>query len=396
MSTFEEIGTNPEIVDALHRMGITRPTLVQETSIPVSVTGRDVVVRSKTGSGKTVAFLIPILQRLDPRGGLQALILTPTRELAEQIYKEVRKLTRTFHSATIYGGVSMNPQIDALRKGVHIVVATPGRLLDHMRQGTIDLSRVRFAVLDEADRMLDMGFIDDVRAILGQTPRDRQTMLFSATMPPEVESLARKFMREPERLMLEQDEITVHAIRQLCYGVPKRQKFDTLVSVLRRPEVKRAIIFCNTKRWAETMGRMLQRRGFRLETIHSDLSQAKRTHVIEQFKTGRFNLLLATDLAARGLHIDDVSHVINYDVPRNPKDYVHRIGRTGRAGAEGDAITFATQEDVDLLRAVEREIQMPLPLASLDGKPVADFVQSAPKAIAGSVEEVRSAWDALD
>jgi ATP-dependent RNA helicase DeaD len=396
MSTFEEIGTHPELVAALNRMGITSPTLVQETSVPIAVTGKDLVVRSKTGSGKTVAFLIPILQQLDPRAGLQALILTPTRELAEQIFVEVRKMTRAFHATTIYGGVSMNPQIDAIRKGAQIVVATPGRLLDHMRQGTIDLSRIRFAVLDEADRMLDMGFIDDVRAILSQTPGERQTLLFSATMPPEVESIARTFMRQPERLMLEQDEITVSAIRQKCYGIPKRQKFDTLVKVLREEGIKRGIIFCNTKRWAETMGTMLQRRGFRIETIHSDLSQAKRNHVIEQFKAGRFNLLLATDLAARGLHIDDVTHVINYDVPRNPKDYVHRIGRTGRAGAEGDAITFATQEDVDLLRAVEREIQMQLPLASPDGKPVENFVQAVPRTVAGSIQEVRSAWDALD
>jgi ATP-dependent RNA helicase DeaD len=364
---FTEMNLKPEFVAALQKEGITEPTKVQSASIPSLLAGKDLIVRSKTGSGKTLAFLLPIMQRLQPEG-LQALILAPTRELAVQIEKEIRKFGKSIKSVTIYGGVSINPQIDALAHGAQIAVGTPGRILDHMERGTMFLDGISFVVLDEADRMLDMGFIEDVQRILSGMPKDRQTALFSATMPAEVVQISQDYMKpDAERIMLEQDEITVKAIRQLCYGLDQREKLDTLVMLLRKPEVRKVMIFCNTKSWADSLGRILRNKGFRVGSLHSALSQQRRNVVIQDFKANRFNIMVCTDVAARGLHIDDVTHVFNYDLPKNPKDYVHRIGRTGRAGAEGDAISFCTQKDEPLLKNIEREIQMTLDLQTISG-----------------------------
>jgi ATP-dependent RNA helicase DeaD len=324
-------------------------------------------VRSKTGSGKTIAFLLPIMEQLQPKG-LQALILAPTRELAVQTEKEIRKLDKNASSLTVYGGVSINPQIEKLHYGVQIVVGTPGRILDHLERGTIDFSRLRFVILDEADRMLDMGFIEDVQRILSATPKNRQTALFSATMPAEIVQLSKDYMKKDvQRIILEQDEITVNKIKQVCYGLDQKQKLDTLIIVLRKPEVRKVMIFCNTKSWADSLGRILRNKGFRVGSLHSALSQQRRNIVIQDFKNQRFNILVCTDVAARGLHIDDVTHVINYDLPKNAKDYIHRIGRTGRAGEEGDAISFCTQKDEPLLKNIEREIQMTLDLQTITG-----------------------------
>jgi ATP-dependent RNA helicase DeaD len=357
----------PHFIEALQRQQITVPTKVQAETIPVMMQGKDIIVRSKTGSGKTIAFLLPIMQQLRPQG-LQALILAPTRELALQTEKEIRKLDKNVRSLTVYGGVSINPQIEKLSEGVHIVVGTPGRMLDHMERGTIDFSGLRWVVLDEADRMLDMGFIEDVQRILSATPKQRQTTLFSATMPAEIVRLSQSCMKpDAARIILEQDEITVKKIRQVCYGLDQKEKLDTLVRVLHKPEVKKVMIFCNTKSWADSLGRILRKKGFRVGSLHSALSQARRNVVIQDFKNQRFNILVCTDVAARGLHIDDVTHVVNYDLPKNPKDYIHRIGRTGRAGEEGDAISFCTQKDEPLLKNIEREIQMTLDLQTLTG-----------------------------
>lgn len=364
---FEEMNLKPQHLEALHQQQITEPTKVQAETIPVMRQGKDLIVRSKTGSGKTIAFLLPIMENLRPHG-LQALILAPTRELALQIEKEIRKLDKNCRSLAIYGGVSINPQIEKLARGIQIAVGTPGRILDHMERGTIDLSEIRYVVLDEADRMLDMGFIEDVRRILSAMPKARQTALFSATMPAEIVQLSQDYMKhDAARLILEQDEITVKKIRQVCYGLDQKQKLDTLVRVLRKPEVRKVMIFCNTKSWADSLGRILRKKGFRAGSLHSALSQRRRNIVIQDFKTNRFNILVCTDVAARGLHIDDVTHVINYDLPKNPKDYIHRIGRTGRAGEEGDAISFCTQKDEPLLKNIEREIQMTLDLHTLIG-----------------------------
>ncbi|MBI4451709.1 DEAD/DEAH box helicase [Candidatus Woesearchaeota archaeon] len=403
--SFEELGVNKDIARGLAAMKLTTPTIVQQKTIPVAMSGKDVVVRSKTGSGKTFAFVLPILQRLERNGAVQALILAPTRELALQINKEIHKLNPHVKSSTIYGGVSISPQIEELAKWTQVVVGTPGRVRDHLERGTLEVSQIRFCVLDEADRMLDMGFIEDVQWILKQLPVERQTMLFSATMPEEVVRVSNTFMNEPERIILEQDEITVKKIRQTCYGLDQREKLPTLIRTLRSREMQRCIIFCNTKRWADTLASIVERRGFRLETLHSDLSQARRNKVIEGFKASRFQILIATDVAARGLHIDDVSHVINYDLPKNPKDYIHRIGRTGRAGKEGHAISFVTQLDQPLLKNIEREIQMYLTVTSTDGKvlqggddnampePVRQTLIGGSTAIAASTGSV---WDRMD
>jgi len=355
---FSELKLNPELLTALQKLKLDTPTEVQEKSIPILLSGKDLAVRSKTGSGKTFAFLLPILQNLSPERKLQAVILAPTRELAQQTDKEARKLAPNVKTVLLYGGVSITPQIDELDRGAQIAVATPGRILDHIARRTIDLSNVRFVVLDEADRMLDMGFIDDVEKILRGTPKNRQTMLFSATMPDQIVRILDRYMRNPETLMLQQDEICVKKIRQRVYGVDRKLKLDLLTKILRDKEVKKAMIFCNTKDWAERLGDILWKKRFNATSIHSGLSQNKRNRVIQDFNAGKYNILVATDVASRGLHIEGVTHIINYDIPRNPKDYIHRIGRTGRAGKEGDAITLLTQLDEHLLRAVEAEIKM--------------------------------------
>ncbi len=367
---FSELNLKPELLTSLQKLKYEQPTEVQEKSIPLLLEGKDLVVRSKTGSGKTFAFLLPILQNLSPENKLQALILSPTRELAQQTDKESHKLVLSTKTVLLYGGVSITPQIDRLDGGAQIAVATPGRVLDHMERGTIDFSHIRFVVLDEADRMLDMGFIDDVEKILRATPRDRQTMMFSATMPDQVINISNRYMRNPETLMLQQDEITVKKIRQRVLGVDRKLKMDLLLKILKDKDTRKVMIFSNTKDWAERLGDMLWKRRFQATSIHSGLSQNKRNKVIQDFNNGRYNILVATDVAARGLHIEGVTHVINYDIPRNPKDYVHRIGRTGRAGKEGDAITFVTQIDEHLLRAVESEIKMFLEVQHIspDGK----------------------------
>lgn len=355
---FNELNISKELVANLEKMGLSKPTEVQEKAIPIFLTGKDAIVRSKTGSGKTFAFLIPVMTQLTEQPVLQALVLAPTRELAQQIDSECHKLNTNVKTALLYGGVGINPQIQALDDGAQIAIATPGRVLDHLERGTIDFSNIRFVILDEADRMLDMGFIDDVEKILRKTPATRQTVLFSATMPEKIQELSSRYMREPQMLMLQQDEITVKKIRQQVLGVDRKQKLELLLTVLRDAAAKKVMIFVNTKDWAERLGDILYRKRYRSSSIHSGLTQNKRNMVIQEFNSGKYNILVATDVAARGLHIEGVTHVINYDIPRNPKDYVHRIGRTGRAGKEGDAITFVTQIDEQLLRAVEGEIRM--------------------------------------
>jgi len=364
---FKQLQLKPELVQALENIKLTKTTEVQEKAIPILLQGKDLIVRSKTGSGKTFAFLLPIMQQLSPEKHLQALILTPTRELAGQINKEIEKLDANVKTVLIYGGISIQPQIEKLGRGAQIAVCTPGRLLDHIQRRTIDLSQVRFAILDEADRMLDMGFIDDVEKIMRATPKSRQTTLFSATMPDKVLELSQRYMNNPENLMLQQDEITVKKIRQQVLGVDRKQKLDLLVKILKKKETTKSMIFVNTKDWAQRLGDILWKKRFKATSIHSGLSQSKRNSVIEDFNSGKYLILVATDVAARGLHINDVSHVFNYDIPRNPKDYVHRIGRTGRAGKEGDAITFITQIDEHLLKAVESEINMFLEVQYVDG-----------------------------
>ncbi|HLC33027.1 MAG TPA: DEAD/DEAH box helicase [Candidatus Nanoarchaeia archaeon] len=364
---FSELNLKPELVASLKALKLENATEVQEKAVPLLLAGADAIIRSKTGSGKTFAFLLPILQRMSPNRELQAIILAPTRELAQQTFMEVRKLDRNVRSALIYGGVSIGPQEHALHEGAQIAIATPGRMLDLMQRRAVDFSNVQWVVLDEADRMLDMGFIDDVEKILRAIPKTRQTALFSATLPDKIAELSSRYMNSPQTLMLQQDEITVKKIRQQVFGMDRRQKLDLLMEILKDRQTKKTIIFSNTKTWAEKLGEILWKRRFKVTSIHSGLSQNKRNRVIIDFNSGLYNILVATDVAARGLHIENVTHVINYDIPRNPKDYVHRIGRTGRAGKEGDAITFVTQEDEPMLRAVESEIKMFLDVQRVGG-----------------------------
>ncbi len=357
---FKEIGVREDIVQTLEKLGIKTPTPVQEKSIPILMQGKDLVVRSKTGSGKTIAFLMPIIHQLKNERFIQALILSPTRELALQIGKDLAKVSPGTKHLVIYGGVSIEQQISRLTEGGYpIVIGTPGRILDHINRRTMNLSRVRFVVLDEADRMLDMGFIEDIQEILKHIPLEKQMSLFSATVPEEIWAIAKKYMKNPDRLILEKDEITVKNISQTFYGCSRREKLDALMAYLKKHEIghKKALIFVNTKTWADTLNRILYKKGFKVKTIHADLSQNLRERVMDEFKQGRFNILVATDVAARGLHIPEVSHVVNYDLPKDAKAYIHRIGRTGRAGASGDAVSFMIQEDWPALRNIEVELQ---------------------------------------
>lgn len=386
---FSDMSIKEGLKIALEKQGFQAPTEVQEKSIPLALEGKDLVVQSKTGSGKTIAFVVPILCKIRDERAPQALILTPTRELAQQIFKEIRKLDSVTRSTVLYGGVSLGPQAEMLQNGAQVVVGTPGRVLDHLTRGTLSLKKVSFFVLDEADKMLDMGFIEDVQKIMSQVPSQRQTWLFSATMPDVIMKLSKQYMRAPEQVLLSKDEIMVDKIKQQWLGVNKEDKLQALMDVLQGKTVTKAIIFCNTKRWAETLGRLLFKRGFRNAVIHSGLSQHNRTRIIDGFKQGNSELLIATDVASRGLHIDHVSHVINYDVPRNPKDYVHRIGRTGRAGQSGDAINLVTPIDEPLVRGIEHEIQQYIKVEQS-----AKFSSTTPKQRVST--DIANAWDRFD
>ena len=388
---FSELNIKESLRSALAKDGITETTEVQEKAIPLALSAKDLIVRSKTGSGKTFAFLLPLFSKLANERCPQALVLTPTRELAQQIFKDARMLGYGAQSVVLYGGVSLSPQAERIANGVQVVIGTPGRILDHLSRGSLSLNTVRFVVLDEADKMLDMGFIEDVTQILSQTSRQRQTMLFSATIPPEILKLSERYMKNAEQLILSKDEIVVDKINQKCLGVGKQEKVSALVKILNDSKVTRTIIFCNTKRWAESLSNILFRKGFRSLVIHSDLSQNQRTRMMDLFKEGKSRILIATDVASRGLHIDNVSHVINYDLPRNPKDYVHRIGRTGRAGESGEAINIVTPADEPLLRNIEREINQYLAIEQTAGFTVPAARQSV---VAG--DEVSKAWDQLD
>ena len=445
--SFNELGLNHKLLRAVEALGYDTPTEVQHQAIPQVLDGRDVIGCAQTGTGKTAAFVLPILQRLGeplvqvggPRDGqapsedgarrrrrrrrgerrpdgveqnrqsagaggqrpsgngqasengngngkhasegddqqrngngggpaghtgpdagrkapqIRALVVTPTRELCAQI-EEVARICgkQTGHGVlAVYGGVPYGPQAQRARRGVDLLVATPGRLLDLQQQGDVDLSGVSILVLDEADRMLDMGFIHDIKKIILHVPADRQTMLFSATIPEKIRELALSVMRNPEVISITSEQMTVEEIEQCYYEVHQNDKLDAFVRVLKKENPESAMVFCNTKRWAETLSHLMQKRGFHAEALHGDLSQNQRDRVLDGFKKGKFKFLVATDVAARGLDIDDVSHVFNYDLPREQENYIHRIGRTARAGKPGKAITFITPQETRDLWAVE-------------------------------------------
>nr|WP_156647082.1 DEAD/DEAH box helicase [Lentibacillus sp. JNUCC-1] len=338
-------------------MGFEEATPIQSETIPHAMQGKDVIGQAQTGTGKTAAFGIPMIEHINPKDrNIQGLVVAPTRELAIQVAEELNRLGRIkgVRSLPIYGGSHMGRQIRALKDGQHIVVATPGRLLDHMRRKTIRTSDVQYIVLDEADEMLNMGFIDDIRDILKNVPEQRQTLLFSATMPKEIRDIATNMMNSPEEIKVKSKEMTVENIDQYFVEIPERFKFDTLSNHLDVNDPDLAIVFSRTKKRVDEIAEGLQARGFRAEGIHGDLTQRSRTSVLNKFKNNRVDVLVATDVAARGLDISGVTHVYNFDIPQDPESYVHRIGRTGRAGRTGEAISFVTPREIPHLRLIEK------------------------------------------
>jgi len=337
-------------------MGFEEPTPVQVETIPMLLNGRDVIAQAQTGTGKTAAFGIPIVQAIDRPGRTpSALILCPTRELAVQVSEEIKRLAvfKGLNTLAIYGGASIEHQFDALERGVDIVAGTPGRIIDHIQRRTIDLSGVRYMVLDEADRMLDMGFIEDIDYILSRVPKERQTMLFSATILPEIRRMGERHMQRPAVVSVSEDDIVLPNTKQMYFAIGRKNKIWALCRVLDKARPK-AIVFAQTKHMVDIIEQRLTSYGYPAAAIHGDLTQARREKVLSDFRSGRIMVLIATDVAARGLDIEGVTHVINYDIPDSPETYVHRIGRTGRAGKEGRAITFVSSDEMHLLDAIEK------------------------------------------
>jgi ATP-dependent RNA helicase RhlE len=368
---FSNFGLNADLLRGVHELGFTRPTPIQQQAIPAALEGRDVLACAMTGSGKTAAFLLPILHRLagKPRRTTRALVLTPTRELAAQIDEHLSALAvhTPLSGAAVFGGVGMGPQEHAFRIGVDVVVATPGRLLDHFRKPYARLAGLEVLVLDEADRMLDMGFLPDIRRVLRQLPARRQTLFFSATMPPPIVQLAREMLHDPVTINLERTSRPAVGITHAAYPVPSELKAALLAELIKRGEIRSVIAFTRTKHRANRLADFLVRRGIATGRIHGNRSQHQRTEALAAFKAGRFPVLVATDIAARGIDVDALSHVVNFDVPASPEDYVHRVGRTGRADATGDAFLFVSPQEEDSLRKIERAIGKRLPRVTLPG-----------------------------
>ena len=363
INNFQEIGINSELEKILKKNGIIKPTPIQEQAIPELLKGRDVIAQAYTGTGKTFAFLLPIMERIDTnKSYIQALIITPTRELAIQITNEAKKLAsvKDISILAVYGGQDVERQLNKLKKGINIVIGTPGRLLDHIRRESIDLGQLNILVLDEADEMLNMGFLNDIEDILYKTPKRRQTMLFSATMPKGLRTLATRYLKEPVQIQIQGSNVTLDEIKQVVIETTDRGKQDALCNTIDEQRPFMAIIFCRTKRRVKSLNEDLKSRGYNSDEIHGDLSQAKRERVIKSFRNMELQLLVATDVAARGLDIEGITHIFNYDIPEDAESYIHRIGRTGRAGETGIAITFATPRDKQDLIAIEKNIQMEL------------------------------------
>jgi ATP-dependent RNA helicase RhlE len=366
---FSDLKLHPYLLKGLKELGFARPTPIQAEAIPPALAGRDVLASATTGSGKTAAFLLPIVHQLieRPRGVTRALVLTPTRELAAQIVEDLNDLAvhTPVTGAAVYGGVGMGPQEHAFRSGVDVIVATPGRLLDHFRRSYAKLGGLAYLVLDEADRMLDMGFLPDIHRILRHVPTRRQTLFFSATMPAPIAILAREMLRDPATIQLARKAAPALGITQAVYPVAQDLKSALLVALLARDEIRDALVFTRTKHRADRVASFLAREGIKTARIHGNRSQSQRTQALAGFKDGKFRVLVATDIAARGIDVDSLGHVVNFDVPAVPEDYVHRVGRTARAEATGDAFTFVSpQEEGDLVR-IERAIGKRLPRITL-------------------------------
>lgn len=357
VSDFSSLSLSPEILQNIQFMGFTEMTPIQGMILPLALAGKDVIGQAKTGTGKTLAFAIPIIEKISVSDKyVQALVLTPTRELAVQVAAEFEKLVGSgVKVALVYGGASMSVQIGALQKGAHVVVGTPGRVIDLTKRGALKLERAKSVVLDEADRMLDMGFIGDVEWIIQKTSKERQTMLFSATMPAVIRQLAKKYMREPQFISTntDSDELTIGDVQQFYVEVNQKKKMDAFFKIIDEEQPSKVLVFCKTKRWVETLYNILRKRRFSVDRIHGDLSQGAREKAIGKLRVGKIKYLVCTDVVARGIDISDISHVFNYDLPQEPITYVHRIGRTARAGKKGTAITLINPGEIRDLWLVE-------------------------------------------
>ncbi|WPC43712.1 DEAD/DEAH box helicase [Clostridium sp. JS66] len=365
---FNQLGISEDIVKILKSNGITEPTPVQAESISFIKNGRDVIVESQTGTGKTLAFLLPIFENISTKvDAVQALILTPTRELALQITEEALKLkqAKDINILAAYGGKDIGSQLKKLKTGIHLIIATPGRLLDHLERKTIDLSKLKTFVLDEADQMLLMGFKNDVETIIKETSKKRQTLCFSATINSDVKRLAYRYTKEPLAVTINKEEVTLDAIKQQVVETTDRRKQDALCAVLNQDNPYMAIIFCRTKRRADELELALYKRGYDCKKLHSDILQSKRERIMKAFRNGDFQYLIATDVASRGLDISGVSHIYNYDIPESAESYIHRIGRTGRAGEEGYTCLFIDPKDRLRLEEIEKAIKFKIPRRDL-------------------------------
>ena len=357
MATFYDFNLDPKVVRAVTEMGFEEATPIQTETIPTALEGKDIIGQAQTGTGKTGAFGVPLVNRINvEEAHVQALILAPTRELANQVAESLVSFGKHkgVRTVVVYGGQDMRKQITDLKRKPHVVVATPGRLMDHMRRKTIRLNEVKMVVLDEADEMLNMGFIEDIETILKEVPTERQTLLFSATMPKRIEKLAQQFMSNPQLIAVKSKEVTMENIEQQYVEVHEKEKFDVLSRFMDIQAPELVIVFGRTKRRVDELSEALIKRGYRAEGIHGDLNQAKRDSVLRKFKGGLIDVLVATDVAARGLDISGVTHVYNFDLPQDPESYVHRIGRTGRAGKFGLALTFATPREMDHVKTIEQ------------------------------------------
>ncbi|MDQ3623891.1 MAG: DEAD/DEAH box helicase [Verrucomicrobiota bacterium] len=367
--SFQEFGLLNTVLRGVEAMGYVDPTAIQLRAIPVILQGRDVMGSAQTGTGKTAAFALPLLTKLERRGGLRALVLEPTRELAAQVETAFRDYARfmDLEIGLVHGGVGYGKQRDQLARGIDVLVATPGRLLDFMGEGEITLGTIQYLVLDEVDRMLDMGFLPQVRRIVEKCPKERQTLFFSATLPPEIEGMKKWVLNDAETIEIGIRHSPAETISHALYPVAKDQKFDLLLALLERTNYDSVIIFCSTKVAADMVGHRLKALKHAVAVLHSDRTQRERMEALDGFKVGKYEVMVATDLAARGLDIAGVSHVINFDVPSHAEDYVHRIGRTGRAQNLGDAFTLFTAEELDHVRSIERFIGRSIPRLKLEG-----------------------------
>ncbi len=384
--SFRDFGLSDEVVQGAQAMGFTDPTPIQLRAFPIVLAGKDLIGTAQTGTGKTAAFALPILTLLAKHGAFRCLVLEPTRELAAQVETAFRDYGRftNLRASLVHGGVGYGKQREEAARGTDIMVATPGRLLDHMEQGTFRLDKVIILVLDEVDRMLDMGFLPDVRRIVQKISTDRQTLLFSATLPPEIERLASTVLREPEIVEIGARRSPAETVTHAVYPVAAEQKFELLMALLERTNYDSALIFCRTKHGADRIAHKLKQERHSVAVLHSNRTQRERVEALEGFKSGKYEVMVATDIAARGIDVAGVTHVINYDVPEHSEDYVHRIGRTGRAQKVGDAFTLMNGEELGSLQAIERFIGQKIPRLKLENFPYKYTVLFEPESVTGS------------